>query len=114
MANDQAPGDHVMPAVPIALTVTRYRCPFCTRSRSRKAATVEHISRCWHNPEVRACLTCDHYDAGGDACGCEPGCNWGNSGHPYHPSCGANLPLGENDRPVSGCPQWQTREEATT
>lgn len=95
---------------PITLTVTRYRCPFCTRSRSRKATTEQHVARCWRNPETRSCLTCEHYDAGGDACGCEPGCNWGASG-PVPPSCGVGLPLGENSQPVSCCPQWQARDE---
>jgi hypothetical protein len=102
-----------MAAAPIALTVVRYRCPFCTRTRAKKATTAAHIARCWHNPEVRACLTCEHRDAGGDACGCEPGCNWGNDGQPYHPSCGAGLDLGEDHRPVSNCPQWHPRDPLT-
>lgn len=94
---------------PIALHVVRYRCPFCTRSRAKRATTEQHIARCWHNPEARACLTCEHYDTGGDACGCAPGCNWGNSGRPVTPSCGVGLVLGENHRPVTGCPQWAAK-----
>jgi hypothetical protein len=102
-----------MPATPIAIRTTRYRCPFCARSRSRRATTTAHIARCWHNPETRSCLTCEHHDAGGDACGCEPGCNWGAPG-PVPPSCGVGLDLGENSQPVSNCPQWQTAIEGET
>ena len=38
-------------AEPIRATVTRYRCPFCRRSRARRATTVEHIAHCFKNPE---------------------------------------------------------------
>ena len=58
---------------PEPVTVTRWRCPFCRRSRAHKKATTEHIARCWLNPAVRSCKTCVNFEPGGDACGCEPG-----------------------------------------
>ncbi|MFE2710560.1 hypothetical protein ACFXKI_00865 [Streptomyces mirabilis] len=94
--------------LPIPVVVTRYRCPHCPTSRAKKAAAQAHVDRCWHNPAVRSCKTCVHFDPGGDACGCEPGCNWGASG-PTPPSCGAEVPLPEDYRPVTGCPSWQPR-----
>lgn len=102
-----------MTALPIALTVTRYRCPFCTRSRAKKATTAEHIARCWHNPEVRACLTCEHHEpAVSSNEQCIPGrdCNCGSSPEGcYHP---------DGPRPFEAvrtdCPLWQDRAEATT
>ena len=49
-------------AQPIVCTTTRYRCPHCTRfSRSKRAAVVAHMGRCWRNPAVRACVTCAHF-----------------------------------------------------
>lgn len=95
-------------AVAIPLVVTRYQCPHCRRTRAKRTAAESHIARCWHNPAVRACTTCEHYDEGGDACGCEPGCNWGALG-PIPPSCGAGVPLPEDYRPVIDCPLWQLR-----
>lgn len=46
---------------PIPFTVTRYKCPHCTRTRSSKRVIVEHIGRCWENPEARSCKTCVHH-----------------------------------------------------
>jgi len=52
-----------MPAdlAPIAVVVTRYRCPFCPRSLSSKTRMVDHIGKCWRNPAVRSCKTCKHF-----------------------------------------------------
>jgi hypothetical protein len=49
-------------AEPVAIRVTRYRCPFCKRSSSRPAGIRPHIGMCWHNPAARACGTCRHRD----------------------------------------------------
>jgi len=46
---------------PIAVQVTRYRCPFCPRSLSSKTRMVEHIGKCWNNPAARGCKTCRHF-----------------------------------------------------
>ncbi|MFK0182021.1 hypothetical protein ACIQVR_39425 [Streptomyces xanthochromogenes] len=96
------------PLGPVLVRVTRYACPHCSRSRSRKAATAAHIDRCWHNPANRTCKTCEHFDPGGDTCGCEPGCNWGASG-PDMPSCNARVPLPADFTPVTNCPEWSQR-----
>lgn len=47
---------------PIVIRVTRYRCPFCRRSHSRRDGIRGHIKGCWHNPAARACGTCRHRD----------------------------------------------------
>ena len=50
-----------MTALPVRIVVTRWKCPHCPRSRSAKSATAAHIQRCWHNPQVRSCKTCEHH-----------------------------------------------------
>lgn len=50
-----------MTSEPIAIKVTRYRCPHCTRSASKKPAIRDHIGRCWVNPGNRTCRTCSAY-----------------------------------------------------
>lgn len=61
-----SPADLAVLAVqPIVCTTTRYRCPWCTRfSRSKRAAVVAHMARCWRNPAVRACKTCAFFQPG--------------------------------------------------
>ena len=97
-------------AVPEAVTVTRWRCPFCRRSRSSKRATAEHIGRCWLNPAVRSCKTCAHLEPGGDACGCEPGCNWGSPSGSIPDSCAVGVDVSSGEI-KTGCPLWALREE---
>ena len=97
-------------AVPEAVTVTRWRCPFCRRSRSAKRATAEHIGRCWLNPSVRSCKTCANHEAGGDACGCEPGCNWGSPSGSIPDSCAVGVDVSSGEI-KTGCPLWALREE---
>lgn len=97
-----------MTAVPVAITVVRYRCPFCSRSRAKKAATVEHIARCWNNPAVRGCKTCALHDRvpGGPPCfpGRLCGCNDGRE------TCDAEVGLSGGLK--TNCPHWQpTRED---
>lgn len=99
-----------MTTVPIPITVRRFQCPHCRRTRGKKQAAVEHMGRCWKNPAVRACKTCAHFAPGGDACGCEPGCNWGSSG-PDMPSCGVGRELPDDYKPVVHCPLWEARAE---
>lgn len=56
---------------PIAFTVTRFRCPTCSRTASSKARTREHMARCWFNPANHGCKTCAHFGGdmeGGDHC----------------------------------------------
>jgi hypothetical protein len=63
------------------------------------------VDRCWHNPDTRACKTCDNFEepGGGEQCipGRDCGCNV------YDESCAAGVGLG--DGIVSGCPQWSGR-----
>lgn len=49
---------------PIPVMVRRYDCPHCGHRRATKRTVVEHIGRCWRNPEARGCLTCRHYSPG--------------------------------------------------
>lgn len=85
-----------MATVPIALTVTRYRCPFCTRSRAKRVATEQHIARCWHNPEVRACKTCVHYEPPQEG------------PYPEHPGWPEGCAAGVTTPGIAtDCPQWQ-------
>jgi hypothetical protein len=49
-------------AQPVQYSVTRFKCPFCGRSRSTRPPIVEHIARCWKNPDAHACLTCQHFE----------------------------------------------------
>jgi hypothetical protein len=94
----------VVHAQPIPVTVTRHQCPHCRRTWAKQPAATAHIARCWKNPDVRSCKTCTHFDEGGDACGCEPGCNWG--GSPIPPSCDAGMKLPDDYQPVINCPLW--------
>ncbi len=90
---------------PIAITVTRHKCPHCPRSRAKKAAIVEHIGRCWNNPDNRACRTCANFEpavAGG--CYGDPQCNCPDS--PQNCTAGVDLPDFGGDM-VTGCPMWK-------
>lgn len=90
-----------MTAEPIPFRVLRYRCPTCPRTASSKARMVEHIGRCWLNPEARGCKTCKHFEPQGpeNADGCRAGVDL--TGRPACTGCGgANwLPTGEIFRP---------------
>lgn len=96
----------LIPIEPIRYTSVRYRCPYCTRNRSRKKTIADHAERCWHNPANQTCRTCVHFVEGEDACGCKPGCNWGNNGEPHREYCGEGLDLPDNGWPITNCPKW--------
>jgi hypothetical protein len=98
-----------MAGQPELIVVQRWRCPFCHRSRSKRKAAADHAGRCWLNPAVRSCKTCAHLTPGYDACGCEPGCNWGSPSGPVPESCAAGLELDGSVR--TGCPSWAMKEE---
>lgn len=51
-----------MTADPIAVKMTRYKCPHCSRTHSRPVRAREHMARCWFNPEARGCKTCKHFE----------------------------------------------------
>ena len=73
-------------------------------------ARAEHIARCWLNPAVRSCKTCANLEPGGDACGCEPGCNWGSPSGGIPDSCAAGIDLDGTIK--TGCPLWRLREKS--
>lgn len=78
---------------PIPVRVIRYGCPSCARTASSKSRARDHMSRCWHDPANRGCKTCAHFNADADACGCEPGCNWGNGGESVREHCAKGVDL---------------------
>lgn len=99
-----------MTTQPIPIRVTRYQCPHCHRTHSKRTAAQAHIGRCWHNPHNRGCKTCEHYQPAGDGAQCMPGdqcsCNT------YPESCNADAGR-VLDQPVTGCPLWQTTSWST-
>ena len=112
-------------AEPIAVRVTRYRCPHCARSHSSRGRAVQHVGRCWRNPEAHGCKTCRHFDAtyedygedcdlGVDLTG-KPGCDncvagfvgaW-DSGEKC-PECKGN-PEPVKPGPILHCEKWEAR-----
>jgi hypothetical protein len=94
---------------PVLVKVTRYACPFCTRSRAKKTATAAHIGRCWSNPANRTCKTCRHFEEAFTAAP-EDWCFEGRrcSCNDSPASCEAGVDLPDHDAlPVVGCPLWE-------
>lgn len=99
---------------PILFLQKRWKCPHCSRSRTSRKATEQHIARCWFNEDNRTCKTCifflsaDYSARYGDPqCNCQPG--------PAACDAGVELPQpepGSGDLDfVTGCPKWQTRDQ---
>jgi hypothetical protein len=42
--------------------IIKYKCDFCKRSYVSKHKAKEHENKCFCNPAVRSCATCDHRD----------------------------------------------------
>lgn len=85
---------------PVAIRAVRHQCPHCRRTWAHRAAAVAHIVRCWHNPEVRACKTCAHY---------EPPQEGPYPEHPGWPEdCGAGIEALASGI-VTGCAQYDER-----
>lgn len=99
-------------SAPIPVRTIRYACPFCARSRAKKAATVEHIGRCWFNPGNRTCKTCKHFKEAFTASPddwCFPGRHC--SCNDFDAYCAEDVDLpGFEDRPIVDCPLWQSAE----
>lgn len=91
--------------LPTPVLVTRYQCPHCrryTRADARRVA--EHMTRCWQNPELRCCKTCDHFEpeVPANRCWGDPYCNCpGQSEGCAVDAWPAGVPF-----PVTHCPQW--------
>ena len=96
-------------AEPIAVRVTRYRCPFCSRGHASRSRARDHVARCWLNPENRGCKTCAHHQPFGFEGHCIPGvaCICGETAE----ECRAGLDI--SGGLITGCPLWALREEAT-
>lgn len=86
-----------MPEVlaPERIISTRWRCPYCPRSRATEVAITEHIGRCWHNPAAQSCATCANFRPASvlDDPACMVGADL-NSGEPH-----SALPV--------GCSAWE-------
>ena len=107
-------------AEPIPVRVTRYRCPHCPRGHSTRRRAVEHIARCWHNPDVKSCKTCKHFERNYDGYGED--CNLGIdlSGRPACQRCygmSAGCPECGGDGaeirpgPIVDCEKWEARTD---
>ena len=81
--------------------------PLCRRRPPDKAATAEHLGRCWLNPAVRSCKTCALFLLVPSGEPCFPGrpCNC-NDGYV---ECRAGESLSFEDVPRVGCPLWELR-----
>ncbi len=85
-------------STPTAFVVTRWRCPFCTVTRSSKSGAERHIARCWYNPEAKSCKTCANYD---------PAESDPETGYHSDEQCQAGIELpGYPELPLN-CPKWE-------
>jgi predicted alpha/beta-hydrolase family hydrolase len=82
----------------VAIRVTRYACPYCHRSRSKRDAAEAHVARCFRNPAAQGCKTCASYQMaeGGSHLTGYPGCG---------ESCEAALDISAGLR--TGCELWE-------
>lgn len=96
-------GTHI-PRSPLERQVTRYGCPYCGRSRSKRSTIASHMARCWKNPRARTCGTCEHHipRSKGEA----PDFWSGYPGSPPEPrACAADV---DNDLEMPrACAQWE-------
>jgi hypothetical protein len=84
-------------STPVSVTVIRHQCPHCRSTWAKKQAATNHIARCWDNPDVRSCKTCDHHEPAEDG------------PYPEHPGWPAGCGIGQylhDGRPVINCPLW--------
>ncbi|MGW1815464.1 hypothetical protein ACWCQM_18125 [Streptomyces sp. NPDC002125] len=93
-------------AVTLPVTVVRHQCPHCRRTWAKKPAAAAHVARCWSNPEVRSCKTCEHHEPGEAAGGCwgDPYCNCPEV--PEGCAVGAATPM------ITDCPLWRLADDA--
>lgn len=111
---------------PIAFTVTRFKCPHCSRGRSKRVAAIAHMARCWRNPDVRGCLTCRHFEPHDDDAQewCTAGVSLDGKPPCVHcdqlgavglgrgvpcPTCGGIDPEGVQPGPFVGCEKWEAK-----
>jgi hypothetical protein len=97
--------------LPEVVLMKRYRCPFCHRSLSKEKPMVEHMARCWFNPDKKTCKTCafrrDVYDL---PCDVQSGCGCQDGGDAYR--CDKGIKLADHGTEIkSGCPSWMSRDD---
>lgn len=90
---------------PIPLKVTRWKCPHCNHTRAHKKTSVEHIARCWHNPENQTCATCANWQPPGNGARCFPERDCDCDVYPQ--DCGAGEVLDPDETPRMHCPKWE-------
>jgi hypothetical protein len=93
--------------LPAPIVVQRHQCPFCRRyTRADPAAVRDHMTRCWRNPGLRNCKTCEHHlPAVQGTESCNPG-EWCACGD-YPEGCDVDAAPTGATFPISHCPQWQ-------
>lgn len=89
---------------PIPVMVRRFECPHCARRRASKAATRQHMARCWYDPANKTCKTCTHFEPV-DCCGAPDLYSCYTPMCPTAPTCAAGVDLGTT-WPVVGCDRW--------
>lgn len=93
-------------AVTLRVVVTRHKCPHCGRTWSKQPAAAAHVARCWHNPAVRSCKTCEHHQPAYRGDTCNPG-EWCACSD-YPEACDVDaVPAGATFFPITDCPKWQ-------
>lgn len=88
-------------AVTIPVTVVRHQCPHCRRTWAKQPAAASHVARCWNNPDVRSCKTCEHHEPGEAAGGC-----WGDS-YCNCPEVPESCAIAAATPMVTDCPAWR-------
>lgn len=79
---------------PKAVVSKKWICEGCNFTSRKKYVLVDHLKRCWNNPENRACKTCEHYQE-----------KWRNNVNLS--SCAKDIPI--YHRPNDNCGSWETR-----
>lgn len=89
----------------IPVTVVRHQCPHCRATRAHKVAARRHVARCYRNPAVRSCRTCEHHIPA----------DFDEHAGPAAEACDAR-PYQEQPKtfPAVDCPLWQLRSDLET
>ncbi|MFI8535403.1 hypothetical protein ACIGMX_34800 [Streptomyces aquilus] len=95
--------------LPTPIVVTRHQCPFCRRhTRADPARVQDHMTRCWKNPALRNCKTCEHHLPASQGESCDPSrrchCN------DYAEACDVSAAPPGATFPISHCPSWEARK----
>ena len=89
--------------LPAPVVVTRHQCPFCRRyTRADPKRIEDHMTRCWRNPALRNCKTCQHLEPP------EPGPYPEHPGWPEGCADGQDISTGLRTH----CPSWQPTHDA--